>query len=129
MEVPKPSSKPQLPKRYTDFLPATSAKDREVNSVLIFTYWDEGGSNPFSGTMNNPSGVAISIGPATRKNGTYSYAVTAGLRYIAAPAPRMSRKLILSARDRCLYEIEKKLGKGWEVLQKVLEREQITLKP
>ena len=116
-----------LPTRYDDFLPAKSAKDPEVNCLLISTWWNEGGYSFLSGTAET-KGVAVSFSPAVREGPVHRYAAASGLRYIAAEAHRMSRKLIKSVRDRAIYEIERKVGKGWEVLQAVLKKEQLTLK-
>lgn len=123
----KPIKQPTLPQRYNHTIPAKSSKDKETNEIYIFVYWDEGGTNYFGDTIGNPSGVACSMSPATHENGTHRYSLTAGLRYMAAEAPRMNRKLILKVFDRIKYEIEHKVGKAWEVLSKVCEREHVTL--
>ena len=125
---PALSSKPELPTSYYHYLPITSKTDPKLNELRIWVYWDHGGSSPFSGTLNNPSGVAVSMSPGTSKDGVFSYGVTHGLRYMAAQGNRMNRKQIKSVFDRVVYEIEHELGRGFEVLEKVMEQEGIVLK-
>ena len=78
-----------------------TAPTRNATHIVIETYYNLGGYNPFTG-KSEERGYYLSVSPAELKNGMESYTAFSGLKQLVKPVHRKSEKAAEQAADLAL---------------------------
>lgn len=114
------------------YLPATGTnRGGDITHVNVWIYYAKGGIN-YATYKQEPRGIYVNITPVKlEKTGSgfisESFMVFSGGKYLVEAATRLNRKRVIEVYALVEREIRTKQGAAWDMLQKVLEREGVTL--
>lgn len=110
---------------------AVTGKDggvKDITHLKFSVYYSKGGMNYFTG-IQEPSAIWCSVQPVERKEGSESFMVFSGKKFLMESATRLNRKKVEAAFKKVEAEAEAlaRTGKTWEVAQHVMAEKGLDL--
>jgi hypothetical protein len=108
--------------------PLQQRADREATHLEISVYYRKGGIS-YSDYKTYPSGIYLSVGPITIKDGFESFMMFSAKGRKIEDATRLNRKRVAAVFESVRADYENKRGIVWEMANQVLGTNQPTLIP